>query len=278
MKKKMVNNRDETGTKSEQSVIKNMKKSDNASNMELSSQKSTNKAEKLLPLFSFKYIHIITHAVCCILYVIPLVQSYVLMNSTTMYDKEDAKRFEPILDELHLDENGDVTGSAALSDLFRNDYWGRSMYANNSHKSWRPISILLFRFIRMDDEFFPSIVFDRIVSLVLHAALAELISNCACLLFPSSKSNYQSMLKVITKLLFALHPTHVEAVSNAANRPHILALMFSILAVDYRIPFIFVPISVSLALTSCETATFQLPAILITMTVIKWRKYVIQYL
>lgn len=209
-------------------------------------------------LLSSNVVYTVIHIVCLLLYIVPLVNTY--------------PNYEDILDETHIDQNDDVNGVTPLIDVFLNDYWGRRMNAHNSHKSWRPFSILLFRILRSHGNHIPTILFDRIIGLFIHAALAELVSNCACLLFPQSTKKHQSSIRIFTKLLFAFHPTHVEAVSNSANRPHLLAVMFSMLAVDFRTPFIFLPPIVALACTSCETATFQLPAILITLTVNKWRK------
>lgn len=80
-----------------------------------------------------------------------------------------------------------------------------------------------------------------------------------------------TLLRALSKLIFALHPTHVEAVANAANRPHVLAVLSSVLVVDYRTHIIMVVLGMACGLLSCETAIFQVPAILVTMTVIKYR-------
>ncbi|KAL8584473.1 hypothetical protein ACOMHN_032091 [Nucella lapillus] len=48
-------------------------------------------------------------------------------------------------DVFAIKENGDVTGKAPLSRLLVNDFWGRSMCDNASHKSYRPLTVLTFR-------------------------------------------------------------------------------------------------------------------------------------
>ena len=41
--------------------------------------------------------------------------------------------------------NNDVTGTSALYDLLRHDFWGDDILSKRSHKSYRPITVLLFR-------------------------------------------------------------------------------------------------------------------------------------
>ena len=48
-------------------------------------------------------------------------------------------------DVYAIKTNQDVTGEKPLLNLFSNDFWGRSMTSFNSHKSYRPITVLSFR-------------------------------------------------------------------------------------------------------------------------------------
>jgi hypothetical protein len=41
--------------------------------------------------------------------------------------------------------NPDVTGENNFSELFSNDFWGVPMSSVHSHKSYRPLTVLLFR-------------------------------------------------------------------------------------------------------------------------------------
>ena len=85
-------------------------------------------------------------------------------------------------------------------------------------------------------------------------------------------SNLQLYTKYISQFLFALHPVHVEAVANVANRPHILALLLNTTIVDPNIPLVAVAVLATLGLLTAETAIFQLPAIVLTMTAIRYRE------
>lgn len=48
-------------------------------------------------------------------------------------------------DIVAIVRNPDVTGIASSGNVFFNDFWGSPMSSNLSHKSYRPITTLLFR-------------------------------------------------------------------------------------------------------------------------------------
>lgn len=48
-------------------------------------------------------------------------------------------------DRYAIAENADVTGRAPIHRLFWDDFWGRPMCDNTSHKSYRPLTVLTFR-------------------------------------------------------------------------------------------------------------------------------------
>ena len=41
--------------------------------------------------------------------------------------------------------NKDVRGESSIQDIFTHDFWGKSMWDNTSHKSYRPLTVLSFR-------------------------------------------------------------------------------------------------------------------------------------
>jgi hypothetical protein len=263
---------------------------------------------------------IITHLVAIGVYFIPLRAGHPI--------------YERTLDEMHIlgYDQKDVRGESTLRDVFLNDYWGRPMTKSDSHKSWRPMGILTFRWLKqnlgydVDDLTFPYLAifgkiitiqneifiaryvtafaelplaskifvfnsvlfisillaiatrfaFRRMVTVIIHAALAEMISLLACSLFyPKQRinSSYRILLmRSITKLCFALHPTHVEAVANGANRPHVLAIVCSILAMDCNSSLVVSMVVLAMGLMCSETAIFQTPAIILTMTLVHWKR------
>ena len=56
---------------------------------------------------------------------------------------------ELVHDDLNaIQFNGDVTAEdATYWDIFSNDFWGTSMDDDKSHKSYRPLTVLSFRFL-----------------------------------------------------------------------------------------------------------------------------------
>jgi len=232
----------------------------------------------------------------------------------------------PQLDEMHImsSTNHDIVAppTSSWKDAWHNDYWGRPVTADSSHKSWRPLSIWSFRLgkggvigrllvaiagrmfgglvegilglfgcgFRSGDEprtgafegmnFLASELFvHRFVNVMIHAALVQLVGTLAARLFydgRSSSPNNNLLLctKWISQFLFAIHPVHVEAVVNVANRPHILALLFNATIADPDVPLVAVAILATLGLLTAETAIFQFPAIVMTMTAIRYRELI----
>lgn len=49
-------------------------------------------------------------------------------------------------DIFAIKRNRDVTGRNPLADVFFHDFWGTPMSSNSSHKSYRPLTTLTFRY------------------------------------------------------------------------------------------------------------------------------------
>jgi hypothetical protein len=107
----------------------------------------------------------------------------------------------------------------------------------------------------------------RLVNVFLHSCLVQLLGVVSLLLFPN-----QHTTSCIAQLLFAFHPTHAEAVANAANRPHILGLLFNLAVADPKFPLVGVAMCHAAALLSAETALFHLPAVMATMCAVRYRE------
>ena len=243
----------------------------------------------------------------------------------------------PQLDELHIMHKADhhdiyPKSTTSWIDAWHNDYWGRPLTSESSHKSWRPVSIWSFRFVKggymgryifamvgkaigsfadgilnifgcgfdinkssnnndwkdynaqqkQQHQLASELFVHRFVNVMIHAAIVQLVGTVATLLFIAhdvnnkennkQKNNLQLYTKYTSQLLFALHPVHVEAVVNIANRPHILALLFNATIVDPTIPLLMMAILATLGLLTAETAIFQFPAIVLTMTTIQYRQ------
>jgi hypothetical protein len=197
-------------------------------------------------------IHLLVHLFCLFVYLFPL------WTTRTLH---------PVLDESHIvsRENKDVSGEAPWYHALQNDYWGRPMNSPSSHKSWRPLTIYTFRFLGTN-----SLFAHRCFNVLTHAATAEILAQ----LFSSPpdhhhddfSSIFSSSSFIMIKLIFALHPTHVEVVANAANRPHLLACLFSLVCSDPTLPISWLALFQICGLTCSETFIFTMPAVLLTIT------------
>ncbi|KAL7456908.1 hypothetical protein ACHAWC_008606 [Mediolabrus comicus] len=334
---------------------------------------SSSSSDRILHLVTSLFIYLLSIAI----YIHPLTLSPTPSSSSSSSINKSLQQQQwtlitnpqPQLDELHImsPQNHDISPPPPLStsttndnnnnnnshyyyqwmEAWHNDYWGRPLSGESSHKSWRPITVWSFRFFKcssnnnngsssatvakygkiifgLGGRAFGTIVelilnlagvdkvvvvtaattvtlgsifrydkdelastselfIHRFVNVLIHASLVQLVGVVAKLLFFGTASDTTSTAKkqqtlqqqytqYTSQILFALHPVHVEAVANAANRPHILALLFNVTIIDPSIPFVMVGLLGVLGLLSSETAIFQYPAIVLMMTVIQYQR------
>lgn len=229
------------------------------------------------------------HLACIALYLIPILTPN--------------KFAGPTLDEAHVmagDVQKDIHDpNATWEQIFSNDYWGRPMNSPSSHKSWRPLTVLSFRYLKgpfldLATHSIQQLTVHRIVNAVCHAAAGELVGQLATQLFVLNTNQYidehenAMWLQLITKILFCLHPTHVEVTANAANRNHLLAVLLGLILcfpgtkprssysgsngqlLKITTPFwLFITALIAGYLAS-ETFVFIIPGIMVTMTVVSF--------
>ena len=112
-------------------------------------------------------------------------------------------------DVFAIKENSDVRPDIPLQNLLLNDFWGKPMWSNTSHKSYRPLCTLTFRMNYAIHGLRPFGY--HAVNIILHCIVSLVYTfTCDAVAF---KSN---VLAVIAGLLFAAHPVHTEAVCNAS--------------------------------------------------------------
>ena len=174
----------------------------------------------------------------------------------------------PALDEMYLTlENNDVKMDpetrSSLSQVFQNDYWGRPMDYENSHKSYRPITVLSIRagYFLADQLHMNGLFVQRVLNILIHAILVQMVGRFYLYLFKSYASSSDT---IIVMGMFMLHPTHIESVVNIANRGHLLSLMFTMMSLDLALHPLFATLVYILGLLSCETALFLYPAVCLT--------------
>ncbi|KAH7981451.1 hypothetical protein HPB49_024202 [Dermacentor silvarum] len=100
--------------------------------------------------------------------------------------------------------NRDLRQSTPIANLFFNDFWGTPLRKEQSHKSYRPLTVLTFRLnfaVHGLDPFGY-----HLVNLLLHALVCLLYHRMCLMLLPGWTS-------LLAALLFSAHPIHTEAVS-----------------------------------------------------------------
>ena len=109
-------------------------------------------------------------------------------------------------DIFAIRDNEDVRPDAPLSQVFSNDFWGKPMSSNVSHKSYRPLTILTFRMNYALHGLDPWGY--HAVNVALHAVVTALFGwLCRRVAFAERDLVFLAMC------LFASHPVHTEAVS-----------------------------------------------------------------
>lgn len=210
------------------------------------------------------FIIVTVHILCLAVYFIPILT-------------HSHKSVPSVLDESHImsSENKDVAGTSTLEEVMTNDYWGRPMNGESSHKSWRPLTILSFRWLKTTwGGRCAFLTTHRIINALAHAATGDAVSILAVKIFEMSSSSTEwslLLLRCLVKLLFCLHPTHVEVTANAANRPHLFAVLVAVVLCDPQLHFLLVLILQIIGLMCSETFIFQMPAVVITQTLIEFR-------
>uniref|UniRef100_A0A1X7VL19 dolichyl-phosphate-mannose--protein mannosyltransferase n=1 Tax=Amphimedon queenslandica TaxID=400682 RepID=A0A1X7VL19_AMPQE len=131
-------------------------------------------------------------------------------------------------DIFSIVENGDVRpGDTPLSNLLRNDFWGKPMSDPTSHKSYRPLTTLSFRLNYWLHELDP--VGYHAVNMLLHYLCTVLfywLARSVVLSNTINKESYSFMMSA----LFAVHPIHTEAVTGVVGRADVLSCLFFLLS------------------------------------------------
>ena len=110
-------------------------------------------------------------------------------------------------DHLAITNNNDVKNPGAHN-IWTNDIWGKELSAHDSHKSYRPLLMILFRTlwsISSEARWF------REVSIVAHTLASFLLVQLTSLIWGRLD------ISLATAILFAAHPIHVESVSAVVN-------------------------------------------------------------
>ncbi|XP_053320193.1 protein O-mannosyl-transferase TMTC1 [Spea bombifrons] len=119
--------------------------------------------------------------------------------------------------------NPDSRGETPLRNIFINDFWGKAMSDNTSHKSYRPLCVLSFRinvFLGGLEPFY-----FHAVNVALHCTVCTLLMvTCTRVVFNDRRQ------ALATSLLFSCHPVHTEAVAGIVGRADVMSCLLFLLA------------------------------------------------
>ena len=131
-------------------------------------------------------------------------------------------------DDVAIVKNPDVLGKTPLGALLRNDYWGKSLTSSESHKSFRPLTVLTFR-VNHDCHGLEPMGYHA-VNMMLHALTAVCVTLLVKdLAAPAAKR--VPMAAFVGGLLFAVHPVHTDAVSSVVGRADVMCGLFYTLSI-----------------------------------------------
>lgn len=111
--------------------------------------------------------------------------------------------------------NQDVDpSSTSLQQVFSHDFWGDNISSNASHKSYRPLTVLTFRWNFWLAGGLEPFGF-HLANVVLHAVVSLVyLEICTMICRKSAMGSCMTIsTSAVAALLFAVHPIHTESVS-----------------------------------------------------------------
>uniref|UniRef100_A0A6B2KZ34 dolichyl-phosphate-mannose--protein mannosyltransferase n=1 Tax=Arcella intermedia TaxID=1963864 RepID=A0A6B2KZ34_9EUKA len=164
-------------------------------------------------------------------------------------------------DHLAVRNNDDVShhNKSILDNdgLIYHDFWGKNLKDEASHKSYRPVTVLSFRLNHWISEFNAKPY--HLVNMLLHSLVCIFSYFLALAIFkPTHPEEETHSIALLSALIFAAHPVHVEAVTGVVGRAELLGGCFSIMSFLLGIRMIHQKLYVSLLSTFLLTITIFL--------------------
>ncbi|EDO43484.1 predicted protein [Nematostella vectensis] len=128
--------------------------------------------------------------------------------------------------------NKDLRPEAPIWTLFIHDFWGGKLDSNESHKSYRPLTVLTFRLNYWLANGYHPWGF-HFVNVVLHAVVSMLSLRIYAVFFEDRvrmKTGQVSQASFLCSLIFAVHPVHTESVAGVVGRADLLCALFFFLS------------------------------------------------
>ncbi|EDW32805.1 GL10177 [Drosophila persimilis] len=125
-------------------------------------------------------------------------------------------------------DNKDLRPHTPLRNVFLNDFWGTPMRKEQSHKSYRPLTVLTFRFNYLLHALEPfgyhlvNLLLHLLVCLLWRRVCRLVLRQCAAV-GSNAPSSSLNTCAFVASLLFAIHPVHTEAVTGVVGRAELLS-------------------------------------------------------
>nr|CAD7202138.1 unnamed protein product [Timema douglasi] len=121
--------------------------------------------------------------------------------------------------------NEDLRPNMPLWNLLHNDFWGTRLTHNHSHKSYRPLTVLSFRWNYWMSEGLKPWGF-HVTNVLLHC----LVSVLSLLVYDRLFGGHSPRAALLSALLFSVHPVHSEAVAGVVGRADLLCALLYFLS------------------------------------------------
>lgn len=128
-------------------------------------------------------------------------------------------------DHLAIDGNHDVIGKSYDSYLWFHDIWGKDLVEIDSHKSYRPLLIVIFHYLWNYEN--KAYIF-RSASIVAHFLTSYMMYHLTQHIYRENDGKF--LIALASALFFAAHPVHVESVTAVVNLAEPLSALFIIFA------------------------------------------------
>ncbi|XP_064470417.1 protein O-mannosyl-transferase Tmtc3-like [Ornithodoros turicata] len=125
-----------------------------------------------------------------------------------------------------ITKNRDIRPTTPITNLLHNDFWGTPLTKEESHKSYRPLTVLTYRINYAVHGLEPFGY--HLVNVLLHCFVCILYHRTCLSLVPSFTS-------FLAALLFSVHPIHTEAVASVVGRAELLCALFFLCALYFYI-------------------------------------------
>lgn len=133
-----------------------------------------------------------------------------------------SKRLSDLSCSRAILRNPDLLPETPIISIFYDDFWGTPLTHSGSHKSFRPLCVLTFRFNYAIHALEPFGY--HLVNVLCHALVTALYITV------TYRVTGRVRVATLAGILFACHPIHTEAVAGIVGRADVLACLFFLLA------------------------------------------------